>query len=57
MESGKCDVCGETGYLTQCVLCEKKACPKCYLPMKNICAACKEAGDTDLSCRSMNGKY
>jgi hypothetical protein len=57
MDSGVCSVCGEKGSLTSCVLCEKKVCQKCLIPLKGICRACKDGGDTDLGGRSLDGKY
>jgi len=57
MESGICDICGAETHLTPCALCENRVCIKCYFPMKGICKACKEGGDTDLGNRSLDGKY
>ncbi len=57
MESGKCGICGKMADLTACVLCDKLVCPDCYVIRKNICTACRDAGDTDLGSRSMGGKY
>jgi hypothetical protein len=55
--AGLCDICGAETHLTPCALCENRVCIKCYFPMKGICKACKEGGDTDLGNRSLDGKY
>jgi hypothetical protein len=49
MESGVCEVCGKEGYLSTCVLCDKKVCGKCIDGMRGICIACKHGTDIGLS--------
>jgi len=53
MESGVCEVCGRKGYVSGCILCDKKVCDSCIDPMKGICIACKREAHVEFSGEGM----